>query len=107
MKQQQLPKLASITAGVIAALSTGYQGLAAVWHLPLATEVVNTGYVLVATLSMVLAAFTGQKIILNKELTDTVTDIDGKYPIYKDDKVVNSPFDPEVFIPQDNGIEVK
>jgi surface antigen len=61
-----LAKRISIVAGVITAITLAYSGLAPVWNLPLATEIQQTGAVLVVLLSGILSAFTGQKIITNR-----------------------------------------
>lgn len=61
-----LAKRISIVAGVITAITLAYSGLAPVWNLPLATEIQQTGAVFVVLLSGILSAFTGQKIITNK-----------------------------------------
>ena len=61
-----LAKRISIVAGVITAITLAYSGLAPVWNLPLATEIQQTGAVLVVLLSGILSAFTGQKLITDK-----------------------------------------
>lgn len=59
-------KRISVLAGVITALTLAYSGIAPIWDLPLATEVQQTGAVIVVLLSGILSAFTGQKLITNK-----------------------------------------
>jgi len=61
-----LAKKLSIVAGIITAITLAYSGLSPIWHLPLATEIQQTGAVFVVLLSGILSAFTGQKIITNK-----------------------------------------
>ena len=61
-----LAKKISIVAGIITAITLAYSGLSPIWHLPLATEIQQTGAVFVVLLSGILSAFTGQKIITNK-----------------------------------------
>lgn len=61
-----LAKKISIVAGIITAITLAYSGLSPIWHLPFATEIQQTGAVFVVLLSGILSAFTGQKIITNK-----------------------------------------
>jgi len=61
-----LAKKISIVAGIITAITLAYSGLSPIWNLPFATEIQQTGAVLVVLLSGILSAFTGQKIITNK-----------------------------------------
>lgn len=61
-----LAKKLSIVAGIITAITLAYSGLAPIWQLPLATEIQQTGAVLVVLLSGILSAFTGQKLITDK-----------------------------------------
>lgn len=69
-----LSKRMSILAGIITAVTLAYSGIAPIWHLPLATEVQQTGAVLVVLLSGILSAFTGQKIITNKAEQETAAE---------------------------------
>src|SRR5882724_7982907 len=65
----------SIIAGLITAFSLAYIGIAPIWHLAFAQEVQQTAQVIVVLLSGILSAFTGQKLITNKNSTDNSTDL--------------------------------
>lgn len=69
-----LAKRISILAGIITAVTLAYSGIAPIWHLPLATEVQQTGAVLVVLLSGILSAFTGQKLIIDKAEKDSANE---------------------------------
>lgn len=74
-EMNNLAKKLSITAGLITAFSLAYVGISPIWGLPFAPEIQQTAAVLVVLMSGILSAFTGQKILSNKNQDDNVVEL--------------------------------
>lgn len=72
---KNLQQRLSILAGLITAFSLAYIGIAPIWHLALANEIQQTSQVIVVLISGILSAFTGQKILSNKNQDASTTSL--------------------------------